>query len=228
MRGFFIQSLTTDPLFYLCVVFTVIISIVLHELAHGLAAIKLGDKTPIHTGHMTLDPMVHMGPFSIVILLLVGIAWGQMPIDPTRLRGRFAEAIVAVAGPLTNLALSFFALTVLGVWVANAPDVTGIGPADADHPSPYLQNFLYFLYIFGATNLALCLFNLIPLPPLDGSHILANFNRKYARFVYDPANFNLMQGLFIIVFFVGGRIFGFAHEKAVLYTLHVYTLAGGG
>ena len=122
MNGLFIQTLLSNPLFYLCVVVTVIVSIILHELAHGLAAIKLGDKTPIHTGHMTLDPLVHMGPFSIVILLVVGIAWGLMPIDPTRLRGKYAEAIVAVAGPLTNLILAAIALTALGIWIANDPN----------------------------------------------------------------------------------------------------------
>lgn len=225
MSGLFIQTLFSDPLFYLCVVVTVIISIVLHELAHGIAAVKLGDKTPILTGHMTLDPLVHMGPFSIAILLIIGIAWGLMPIDPTRMRGKYAEAIVAAAGPLTNLLLAFIALTALGLWIANDPDATGYGSASADQANPYFQNLRFFLYIFGSTNLALCLFNLIPLPPLDGSHILANFYRPYARFIFNPENMGLINGLFFMAFFIGGRIFGFAYQQAGLYTAFIYSLA---
>lgn len=225
MGGLFIQNLSTDPLFYLCWVFTVIVSIVLHELAHGFVAIKLGDKTPLYSGHMTADPLVHMGPFSIGVLLIVGIAWGLMPIDPTRLRGKYAEAMVAFAGPLTNLILGVIALTALGVWIANDPDANGWMPADSDNPAtnPYLQNLRFFLYIFGATNFLLFLFNLIPLPPLDGSHILANFSRRYAQFIYDPNNINLMYGLFFIAFFVGGRLVGVAHRQAMNYTVFVIT-----
>ena len=99
----FINSLTTNPQFYFAVIIVVVISICLHELGHGFAAIALGDRTPEETGHITLNPLVHMGPISLAMLAIVGISWGAMPVDPTRLRGRYAEALVALAGPAVNL-----------------------------------------------------------------------------------------------------------------------------
>ena len=85
-------------------VFWVIFSICLHELAHGWAAIWQGDRTPRETGHMTMNPMVHMGGASLIVFALVGIAWGLMPTDPSRYRwGRRGRIAVAAAGPLMNL-----------------------------------------------------------------------------------------------------------------------------
>ncbi len=112
----FIQSLL-DPdqrLFYVSWVITVIFSITLHELAHGLMALRRGDHTPVELGHMTINPLVHMGPFSLAALFFLGIAWGAMPVNPSRLRGKYGEALVALAGPVTNLLLAFLGLTGLG------------------------------------------------------------------------------------------------------------------
>ncbi len=95
----------------------VIFSICLHELAHGWVAIKLGDDTPRLAGHMTWNPLVHMGPYSLLMFVVIGIAWGAMPINPSRLRGKYAEAMVALAGPLTNLGLAIIGLTALLLWM---------------------------------------------------------------------------------------------------------------
>ena len=72
-----------DRFFFFAVVLTVVVSIVLHELAHGWMAMKLGDPTPRLEGRMTGNPLVHMGPWSLLALALAGIAWGSMPIDPS-------------------------------------------------------------------------------------------------------------------------------------------------
>jgi hypothetical protein len=98
----------------------VIGSIVLHELAHGWAAIRLGDTTPRDLGHMTWNPLVHMGGFSLVVFAVIGIAWGMMPVDPSRLRGRYGDALVALAGPAMNIvlaAVSFAVWLVLWLWL---------------------------------------------------------------------------------------------------------------
>lgn len=236
----FIQSLWEMPLWFFSVVATVVVSITVHELAHGIAAVKLGDRTPIESGHMTLNPLVHMGPMSLVALLIAGIAWGAMPIDPTRMRGRYAEALVAVAGPLSNLLMSLAALLALGVWMrvaepAERPEKSGTSLAhlvlatdaapspmrelqvrrwvapvqegDANESSPFQQNTRFFLFVFGSINLVLCIFNLLPVPPLDGAHILANFHRGYGRFIGDPANAGVMMVAFLFAFMVGSRIF---------------------
>lgn len=193
----FITTLSSDPRYFFAVVITVVVSITLHELAHGLAAIRRGDDTPILLQRMTLNPLVHMGGFSIVALLLMGIAWGQMPVNPTRLRGRYAEAFVAAAGPATNLALALAALLALGLWQRAAPL--------AGAESQPIANAQYLLQIFGVTNLLLMMFNLLPVPPLDGSHILANVVPQYRRLLSGPAVGGVMTAVLLAMLLGGGR-----------------------
>ena len=191
MPGLFIENLFTDWPFYVTAVATVILSITLHEVAHGVVATRLGDPTPRQSGHMTWNPLVHMGPFSLIGAFVFGLAWGQMPVDPTRLRGKYAEALVAAAGPATNLVLALVALTALGVW-----DRVGI-PDD-----PRADRGAMVLFVFGFYNVILCFFNLLPAPPLDGSRILGNFHRGYASWIYDPRNQGAGLMLFVGAFFI--------------------------
>ena len=99
-------------------IFWVIFSIVLHELSHGWAALWQGDDTPRRLGHMTANPIVHMGGLSLLVFALIGIAWGVMPTDPSRYRwGRRGRVFVAAAGPAMNVALSLIALTTLATLI---------------------------------------------------------------------------------------------------------------
>ena len=195
----FLKYLEVNPAFYAAAVMTIIVSITLHELAHGYAAIRLGDDTPNYSGHMTWNPVVHMGPFSIAAAFLAGIAWGQMPIDPSRMRGRYAEAIVAAAGPAVNLVLAILALTALGLWIRLGGP---LGPDDYRS-----ENGQMVLYVVGRFNLLLFVFNLLPVPPLDGSRILATFNDGYARWIGDPGNGGIFIMLFVLSFVAAGIIF---------------------
>ena len=113
----FVDNLTTDPVYYFTVVFCVTLSIVLHELGHGIAAIAQGDDTPRVTGHMTLNPLVHMGTMGLGLLCFAGIAFGVMPVDPRRFRGRHGDAFVAAAGPLVNGVIAIFSLTILAMLI---------------------------------------------------------------------------------------------------------------
>ncbi|MAE62320.1 MAG: site-2 protease family protein [Planctomycetaceae bacterium] len=207
----FITHLFSDDqqarLFFISVLVTVVFSVILHELAHGLAAIRLGDDTPIHTGHMNFNPIVHMGPMSLLALCVVGIAWGAMPISPYKIRGRYGEALVAVAGPVTNLLLALIALTILGIWM---PDML----TDQDH---FTDNLSYFIFVFGSTNVMLFLFNLFPVPPLDGSRILATFHRGYANFIYDPSRQGVMMLGFIFVFMIASQLWDPVDRVATQY-----------
>lgn len=203
----FIQTAAEDLTLYISVVVTVIVSIVLHELAHGFAAVKLGDDTPRALGHLTFNPLVHMPPFAILALLLAGIAWGSMPINPSRLRGRYAEAQVAFAGPMMNLLLAAMALTTLGLWQRFVPEA----------PGHQVMNTWNLLMVFGSTNLLLFAFNLLPAPPLDGSHILANFNQGYRRFISDPNSQGMAVGLLIGAFILSGFLFGHMRAAARAY-----------
>ena len=176
-----IQLLFSDDLNqrfrYFAIVVSVVVSIVLHELAHGWAAIRLGDRTPIEQGRMTGNPLVHMGLISILAVFLMGLAWGAMPIDRTRVRGRHAEAIVAVAGPATN-----FVLAVLATIGALLAIRFGFNGAEED----WKRNLVTLLEVAAWSNIALMLFNLLPVPPLDGSHILASFHRGLRRVHQQP------------------------------------------
>src|SRR5690349_8111017 len=92
-----------SPVFLISWIFWVVLSITLHELAHGITAVRRGDGTPIVTGHMTLNPAVHIPRMAWLLFALFGFTWGLMPISPWRLRGRHGEALVAFAGPACNL-----------------------------------------------------------------------------------------------------------------------------
>lgn len=152
------------------IVFWVICSIVLHELSHGWAAIRQGDDTPILSGHMTWNPLVHLGTMSLLMFAFLGYAWGAMPVNPSRFRSRRGEAIVAASGPAMNLAIAVVAAVLLVAWVRLA----------AGHVAPHVfDNVLTFLERGVGLNLFLMLFNLIPLPPLDGSRILGDFWPRY-------------------------------------------------
>ena len=188
LAAFFIEYLfnPASQLFFGCVVVTVVISIVLHELAHGWAAIWQGDDTPRQMGHMTGDPMVHMGGFSLLMLVLVGMAFGLMPVNPRNFRSRYGDALVSAAGPAMNFLLALVALTAFAVWVK-------ISGSAIEGPS---KNGQFFLQIFSTTNIALGIFNLLPVPPLDGSTVLGNFVPAYRRWLDSLGNPTWM--LFIV------------------------------
>lgn len=169
----FLETLSTDPRFFFATILVMVVSICLHELAHGVVAVWLGDDTPIVQERITLNPMVHMGPMSLVLLFVAGISWGAMPVDPTKLRGRYSESLVALAGPLMNVLLAVLSLVGLGLWMRWSPHVDSQAAANAR----------YLLTICGRANIMLAIFNLLPVPPLDGSHVLANLSRWYDRFV---------------------------------------------
>jgi Zn-dependent protease len=168
------------PVFLVSWVFWVIGSIVLHELAHGWVAIRSGDRTPIDSGHMTLNPVVHMGVPSLVVFALAGIAWGAMPVNPSRFRGRFDDAKVSFAGPLTNFLLGAVCICLSAAWIAFAGGRHGGEPLVEAH---VLQNVYVFFIVGAGLNIALGVFNLLPVPPLDGSTVLASFVPSYRRMI---------------------------------------------
>ncbi|MGK0205629.1 MAG: Zn-dependent protease, partial [Planctomycetota bacterium] len=197
----FIEKLSSDPEHFVYVVVTMVFSIVLHELAHGWAAIWQGDRTPIETGHMTIDPRVHMGAISLIMLAVMGMCFGAMPVDPSRFRSRYGNALVSAAGPLMNLLLAFLALTGIAIWM-----VVAGGPSKLSVQS---GNMVQFLSVFGVSNIALCLFNLIPIPPLDGATVLANLHKGYARVlrkVQEPRMF--LVALIVVVIILSSNGYG--------------------
>ena len=144
-------------------VFWVLVSVMLHELAHGWTALWQGDDTPRAAGHLNFNPLVHLGTTSLIFFAAVGFAWGQMPVSPWRFRmGRIGDVLVSAAGPAMNMLLAFLSLTALGVWAVKGPAGT-----------PQHENVQLFLLTGGWLNLFLACFNLLPFPPLDGSKVFA-------------------------------------------------------
>lgn len=139
----------------------------IHEFSHALIAYRLGDGTAKLLGRLTLNPIVHFDPVGgtllILTLLIPGsgfiFGWAKpTPVNPANLRGgRQSDALVALAGPASNLILAIAAAIPFRVMMA-----TGV---DASVP-------LQILFLFIQINISLMIFNLIPLPPLDGSHVL--------------------------------------------------------
>ncbi len=199
----FFDNLTHDPIYYFTVVFCVTLSIVLHELGHGFAAIQQGDDTPIATGHMTWNPLVHMGPMGLGLLCVAGIAFGVMPVNPSRFRDRYGDAFVAAAGPLVNGALAILSLTTLAMLIKQGidPRVAGVNP----------------LWIMGLLNIVLFLFNLIPIAPLDGSVVVGSFIPAYRDFIRSPANRKYVWIAFGVVFMLAGRLFRLGADVANAY-----------
>ena len=179
----------------------VIVSICLHELGHGVAAIWEGDDTPRIKGHMTFNPLVHMGGPSLIVFLLIGFAWGLMPVNPSNFRHRrWGEAIVAAAGPAVNLILAVILLTTAGI-------VSGLFLSKDPQPE-WAVNLFTFLLIGGWLNLILLALNLLPIPPLDGSRILASFSDPYARLLMNPQSQLIGLGIFVIIMVSGvGNVF---------------------
>jgi Zn-dependent protease len=209
----FILELQRDPTFFFAVVITVIVSITIHELAHGVVAIWRGDRTPIETGHMTPNPVVHLGLFSVIALLMAGIAWGAMPINPNRIRGKYGEALVAVAGPISNVLLALLSLTALGLWWRHTGHSLERGT-----PAGNLQ---YLLQVFGLVNIVLAIFNMIPAPPLDGSKILENISPGYRDWIERLHATGASVVVLIFAFALSGRVIFPAAQQLRLHWLEL-------
>lgn len=193
----FIQELLNgNHTWYFAVVITLIVSITIHELAHGFVAIRYGDSTPIDTGHMTGNPLVHMGPWALACVFLAGFGWGAMPVDPTRLRGRHAYTLVCLAGPASNLVLSLASLVGLGLMIR-----FDLLPGDQ-----LGKNVVTLLYVCGSFNILLAVFNLIPIPPMDGSRVLAEYSRGFRDLLDRPEAMGVSTAAFIVLFMFGGRL----------------------
>jgi len=149
----------------------VLFSIILHEVAHGYAALALGDRTAQYAGRLTLNPIKHIDPFGTVILPILMLivtkgsfvfGWAKpVPYNPYNLRNqKWGDAIVALAGPLTNISIAVLFAALLHIF-AGASFMT---QAFAD-----MAVFVVFI------NMILACFNLVPIPPLDGSKVLFTF-----------------------------------------------------
>lgn len=163
---------------YLPFALMVIISLPFHEFAHGYIANKLGDDTAYYQGRLTLNPLAHLDLFGTISMIVFGFGWAKpVPVNPTRFKCnmRLGMALTALAGPVSNLILSLiFMILSKGMFL--------LGLA-TENTFFFFLNWLCFQIMY--TNIYLAFFNLLPIPPLDGSRILSYFLPYRAQQFFD-------------------------------------------
>ena len=172
-----------------------------HEFSHALAAYRLGDSTARFMGRLSLNPIVHFDPLGGILLALTfiasqgsfGFGWAKpTPVNPRNLEGgRYGEAIVAAAGPISNLVLAIAAAVPLRYIVAT-PSI--------QEQIPFL--LIYILLIFVNINIVLMVFNLFPIPPLDGSKVLFSFLPPQVAWRWRPVLEQYGFVVLLLLFFV--------------------------
>ncbi len=199
-----------------------IFSAILHEIAHGFVAERLGDPTARLSGRLTLDPRKHIDPFMSILLPLVLILSGSpvifgaakpVPVDPFNLRdGRKDLALVSLVGPLTNVIIA-----IIGAIILKILRIVSFGALDYSFIYPYLYPILLMVT---EINLLLAIFNLIPIPPLDGSKIFSLIlpEREAATYM------SLGSIGFIIIFFLLVFPIGGLSLETLLYNLLSFSL----
>jgi Zn-dependent protease len=181
-------------------IITLVIAFTIHELAHAVTADQLGDDTPRRMGRISLNPLVHLDPIGSLLLIFAGFGWAKpVLINPNNLRNgpQMGMVVVAAAGPLSNLVMALLAAIPFRLGLLSL-----YGPGGSFLPTP-----TQFLLDFIQINLVLMLFNLIPIPPLDGSKIL----RGLAPLSWQGTLATLEQWgpfLLLALVFLGGGLLG--------------------
>ena len=143
---------------------TIVVSLACHEFGHAWSAKLYGDPTAEKLGRLTLNPIAHIDPIGLLMIVMVGFGWAKpVPTNPGNFNSFWATLVVAAAGPLANLILAFIAINVYSYAASHGFAYIGTRSVDT------------FFYFFVYINLLLMLFNLIPLGPLDGHYILPYF-----------------------------------------------------
>jgi Zn-dependent protease len=195
-----LELLRTDPLVFVLLSGSLLAAIALHEFGHALAADLQGDRLPRAMGRVSLNPLRHLDPIGTLFIFLVGFGWGK----PVEFRAealasrRFGAAMVALAGPGMNLLLALAGAVLFGI-VAD-PVTEAVAQRFGALPSS-ASVIARFAFFFTSINVLLAVFNLIPLPPLDGSRLLTIFlppSKQKLVFFLDRWGFLILIGLLLL------------------------------
>lgn len=176
-----ILQLIQNPIYFLSFALAFLISLSCHEAAHAYMANRLGDPTAKMMGRLTLNPFKHLDPWGTIFLFIVGFGWGiPVPINPKNFKNEKLDSLkVSLAGPATNLLLAF----IFGLIYRFLP-----------HGDIFGQIVIAMVSL----NIIWMIFNLLPIPPLDGSHILRIFIPEHAYEILEKLGFPL---LVVLLFF---------------------------
>ncbi len=160
-----------DVIYYILSAVAVLIALTVHEYSHGYTAYKMGDCTARNLGRLTLNPIKHIDPIGALCMLFFHVGWAKpVPINPRNFKNpKRGFALTALAGPVSNIALAFITAP---IYLVLFRTLIGYGGATSDFGYKLLDNTLTFVAIFFSVNIGLGIFNLLPIPPFDGSRIL--------------------------------------------------------
>lgn len=198
LMGLFSMS-SSEWLYLLLTLPAVIIAVTFHEFAHAFAADRFGDTTPRNQGRLTLNPLSHLDPFGFLLMMFAHIGWGKpVQINPNNFNSNksrgFCEVMISLAGPLMNFILAVVSCVAYLLIIRLA--------ADSFVSSSVGNIILYLLSILISVNIGLGVFNLIPLPPLDGEKIFRNF-LPYKAKDWLNRNYQTLYSVFLILWFFG-------------------------
>ena len=189
-----------EPRILVLLAFSLVFALSFHEFAHAYVADRFGDPTARMAGRLTVNPMVHLDVFGSLMVLVAGFGYAKpVPVNPRNFPHPRADAFVAAAGPLMNLILG-----IVGGGLIHLFHFTGW---------LYWEGFplVKFLTLFILINFNLCLFNLIPLGPLDGSYVLSGFLRHELKWKYEEWNarfgYQALLGLVLVSVVIPGFSF---------------------
>lgn len=180
----------TEPMIYLMRALAMLLIIPAHEAAHAFVSWKLGDATAKNYGRLTLNPVAHFDLMGAVCMILIGVGWAKpVPTDPRRFRHpRRDMALSAAAGPVCNLLLAYVGMVLTKLWTYTASYST------------FSIWVLVFLECFYSLNVSLAVFNLLPVPPFDGSRILLVFLPRRIYFGLMRYERYLMAAMLVLAF----------------------------
>ena len=236
----YIDEFLSDPkgmlIFFLLAFPGRILALSLHEYAHGWVANRCGDPTAKMMGRLTVNPLKHLDPLGTLLMLLVGFGWARpVPVNPRNYRNyRKDDLKVSLAGVTMNLIMFVVGLILMFIFLAVAIRRDSSGSAGY-LPALFRQYDFYnvaifqvtqsfgdiagyayqMLYYFAVTNLVLCVFNLLPVPPLDGYHVLNDLVLRRRQLFADPRTARIASTLLFVAVLSGvvGRVLGWVDTR---------------
>ncbi len=178
----------------------ILFSLTVHEVSHGYIAMKLGDPTARYMGRLTLNPLKHLDPIGTLCMVLFHFGWAKpVPIDTRYFKKPKRDmALTALAGPVSNLTMGFVGILIYRILLAIFSAT--LSASTPEFALNVMKTTLYFFDLFAVLNVSLGIFNLFPVPPLDGSRILLTFlPTKYYFAVMKYERF-IMLGFFLLLY----------------------------
>lgn len=258
--SYFKEWLSAYPLdfiaYLLVYIVAILLTLMLHEIAHGYVAYRCGDPTAKMMGRLTLDPRKHLDPIGTICLLLFRFGWAKpVPVNPNNFQGNRVKCdfLVSIAGIVANLTLFIVSLFLAALinpllWNANVINAYGaeyfLGMGNNGYytilsyyammntsvmQAPWLLHVMRFLLLFSTINLMIAVFNLIPVPPLDGFHVFNDLIMK-GRLTITPQFARGAQIVFLLLIFSGVLGTGISYVTTAMQSgvLNLFLMILGG